>query len=241
MKRKAYNISMAFQKKRENLYKQETGLRSNNQEPYYDLEANDNNYKTQVLDGHTSDVPYYENNDVPYFEAYEVDDIYGIDRNLEDYGNVSDEGLSVEEEVSDDLYTCWKVGCDVNHDIDKAITQIQLYRASAKSMQTMMGLQKPYEDSPYTTAQFQQAFMNVGRTFGVNQHAQEKYMRVLIDHLPKMNLFVNPLIEDTNSLSTLLYKYCENDCMVFAGESQNIRCTTCFNSRMKTLYYRPIT
>ena len=89
MKRKAYNISMAFQKKRENLYKQETGLRSNN----------------QVLDGHTSDVPYYENNDVPYFEAYEVDDIYGIDRNLEDYGNVSDEGLSVEEEVSDDLYT----------------------------------------------------------------------------------------------------------------------------------------
>ena len=180
--------------------------------------------------------------DRPDYESNEIDDISGMDRNLEDYGNESDEEDS--EEIKYEFYTFLE-GFNVVNEIDDAIFKIQLYHESAKSMQRMMGMQMPYEGSPYTTAQFQQAFMNVGRTFGVNQHAVESYMRVLNDHLPEMKLFKNPLIEDTKHLSTLQYKYCENDCMVFAKELQKndkfIKCTKCITSRMKTLYYRPIT
>jgi hypothetical protein len=183
--------------------------------------------------------PYFEN---PY-ESNEIDDICGIDRNIGDFGNESDEEFSVEK-VKNEFYTFLE-GFNVVDDIDHSISKIQLYNESTISFQRMMGLQMPYEGSPYTTVQFQQAFFNVGRTFGVNQHAVESYMRVLKDHLPEMKSFQNPLIEDTKHLITLEYKYCENNCMVFATASQKndkvIKCTKCITSRIKTLYYRPIT
>lgn len=267
--RKASRISKTFQQKRvdSNSYDPlKVGLDDSNIPEssinhdviYYDLKTNDTDDGANLFERNTTDAlqvdseenfssaynSFYQKPlmiDRPDYESNEIDDICGLDRNLEDYKNESDEECCIEE-VNNEFYTFLE-GINVVDDIDDAILKIQLYRDSAKSFQSMMGLQMPYDGSPYTTAQFQQAFFDVGRTFGVNQRAVESYMRVLNDHLPEMKLFMNPLIKDTKHLSTLQYKYCENNCMVFAAESQknNKCCTKCITSRKKTLYYRPIT
>ena len=126
------------------------------------------------------------------------------------------------------------------------------YNANEYRNHHAVGIERPYEGSPFTTDQFQQEFMDVSNSNGLNQKVVKSLITLFNKHLPLLKLFHRPCLEDVNDICALKYNYCERNCMVYAGRFQSSMdsCSTCSLSRyknyqnrvpLKTLYYKPIT
>lgn len=140
---------------------------------------------------------------------------------------------------------------DINLDINESISKLLQLRSYANNYRNAAGIETPYEGSPFTTAQFQQEFMDVSNSNGLNQKVVKSFITLFNRHLPHLKLFHRPCLEDVNDICTLKYDYCEKNCMVFAGTYQSsMDSCTCGLPRYrniqnrvpsKTLYYKPIT